>query len=201
MLRRFFIALLTLAVSAVASAQAQTPDALVKQLGDDVLAALKADRAIKSGDLQGVIALVDTKVMPHVDVQRMTSAAVGRYWRQASPEQQQSLQEQFKLLLIRTYSGALTQVSDQSIDVKPLRDSGDDGDVIVKTEIRGSGEPAELDYRLEKNGTGWKIYDLSVLGVWLAENYRNTFAEEIGTSGIDGLIAKLTERNRTLRAR
>ncbi len=201
MLRKLFIALLALAVGAGASAQAQTPDALVKQLGDDVLEAVKADGAIKNGDLQSVVALVDTKVMPHVDVRRMTAAAVGRYWRRASPGQQQSLQEQFKLLLIRTYSGALTQVSDQSIEVQPLRESAGDADVVVKTEIHGRGEPVELDYRLEKDGTSWKIYDLSVLGVWLAENYRNTFAEEISASGIDGLIAMLTQRNHALRTK
>ena len=200
MFKKPFAAVAALLITTAAMAQAEAPDAFVKQLSGDVLQTLKADKAIKSGDIQSVVSLVDTKVMPHVDVQRMTSAAVGRYWRQASPEQQRALQEQFKLLLIRTYSGALTQVDDQTIQVLPLRGSVDGSDVVVKTEIHGSGEPVELDYRLEKSGADWKIYDLSVLGVWLAENYRNTFAELIDASGIDGLIAKLTERNKQLRS-
>jgi len=199
-LRTFLIALLGLAVS-VAFSQPQAPDALVKQLSTDVLEAVKADKSLKSGDLQSVIALVDTKVMPYVDVERMTASAVGRYWRQATPEQQRTLQEQFKLLLVRTYSGALTQVGDQTIQLKPMRGSVDHAEVVVRTEIRGKGDPVQLDYRLEKTGTGWKIYDVNVLGVWLAENYRNNFAQEISTSGIDGLIAKLTERNKATRAK
>ncbi|HKX44289.1 MAG TPA: ABC transporter substrate-binding protein, partial [Burkholderiaceae bacterium] len=142
-----------------------------------------------------VIALVDQKVMPYVDFQRMTSAAVGRYWRQATPEQQKALQEQFKLLLVRTYSGALAQVQDQTVDLKPMRASPDDKEVVVRTEVKGRGDPIQLDYRLEQTSNGWKIYDVNVLGVWLVENYRNSFAQEIGANGVDGLIKKLTERN------
>ena len=124
----------------------------------------------------------------------MTASAVGRYWRQATPEQQQRLQEEFKTLLVRTYSGALTQVKDQTVQLKPMRSKPEDKDVVVRTEVRGKGDPVQLDYRLEKAAGGWKIYDVNVLGVWLVENYRNSFAQEIGASGIDGLIGKLAEQ-------
>src|SRR5919205_569088 len=183
-----------------ARAQAQAPDALIKQVSTDVLEAVKADKSIKQGDLQKIIALVDQKVMPYLDFQRMTASAVGRYWRQATPEQQKRLQDEFKILLVRTYSGALSQVRDQTVQVKPMRGSAQDPEVVVKTEIRGQGDPVQLDYRLEKAGDGWKIYDVNVLGVWLVENYRNSFAQEIGANGIDGLIAKLAERNKNAAA-
>ena len=191
-------------VVAGAAAQAQdvkAPDVLIKEVSVDVLEAVKADTSIKAGDVQKVIALVDAKVMPHVNFQRMTSSAVGRYWRQATPEQQKSLQDQFKILLVRTYSGALAQVKDQTVQLKPMRSSPEDKEVVVKTEVRGKGEPLQLDYRLEKGDAGWKIYDVNVLGVWLVENYKNSFAQEIGANGIDGLIAKLTERNKAAAAK
>lgn len=182
-----------------AAAQAQAvkpPDVLIKEVSTDVLDTVRGDNSIKAGDVQKVIALVDTKVMPYVDFQRMTASAVGRYWRQATPEQQKRLQEEFKILLVRTYSGALAQVKDQTVQVKPMRSSPEDSEVVVRTEVRGKGDPIQLDYRLEKTPAGWKIYDVNVLGVWLVENYRNTFAQEIGANGIDGLIAKLAERNK-----
>ena len=182
---------------ALAHAQtAKAPDALIKEVSTDVLDAVKADKSIKQGDVQKVIALVDAKVMPYVNFQRMTSSAVGRYWRQATPDQQKRLQEEFKVLLVRTYSGALAQVQDQTVEIKPMRGAATDKEVVVRTEIRGRGDPVQLDYRLEQAAAGgWKIYDVNVLGVWLVENYRNSFAQEIGTNGIDGLIAKLAERN------
>ena len=133
--------------------------------------------------------------MPHVNFQHMTSSAVGRFWRQATPEQQKRLQEEFKALLVRTYAGALTQVKDQTIALKPLRAAAQDTEVVVRTEIRGKGDPIQLDYRLEKIGEIWKIYDVNVLGIWLADQYRNSFAQEIGANGIDGLIKTLTDRN------
>jgi phospholipid transport system substrate-binding protein len=126
----------------------------------------------------------------------MTASAVGRYWRQATPEQQQRLQEEFKLLLVRTYAGALSQVKDMSVHMLPLRARPEDTDVIVRTQVRGAGEPIQMDYRLEKVGDTWKIYDVNVLGIWLVENYRSTFAQEISKGGIDGLINSLAERNR-----
>jgi phospholipid transport system substrate-binding protein len=178
------------------AAQAATaPDALIKQLSDDVIESVKADKAIQAGDVQRIKALVDAKVMPHVDFKRMTSSAVGRYWRTATPEQQQRLQDEFKTLLIRTYAGALTQVKDQTVQLKPMRAQAGD-DATVRTEIRGSGEPIELDYRLEKAGDDWKIYDVNVAGIWLVDQYRNSFAQEIGTNGVDGLIAKLVDLNK-----
>jgi phospholipid transport system substrate-binding protein len=189
-------------VSLGAQAQAgKAPDALVKEVSSAVLDSVKADKSIQSGDLKKVIALVDQKVMPYVDFQRMTASAVGRYWRQATPAQQKGLQDEFKLLLVRTYSGALSQVSpEQTIELKPMRSQPGDSEVVVRTEIRGKGDPIQLDYRLAKAGDSWKIYDVNVLGVWLVENYRNSFAQEIGANGIDGLVAKLAERNKAAAA-
>lgn len=200
MLSQQFVRWISAATIAVASAGAfaqQAPDQLVKQVSSEVLDAAKADKSIQAGDVQKVSALVEAKVMPHVNFQRMTASAVGRYWRQATPEQQKKLQDEFKTLLVRTYSGALAQVRDQTVQLKPMRSSPEDTEVIVRTEIRGKGDPIQLDYRLEKAADGWKIYDVNVLGVWLVENYRNSFAQEIGAGGIDGLIAKLIERNKS----
>jgi len=174
----------------------ETPDALVVRISTEVLDAVKADKSIQAGDVQKVVLLVDAKVMPSLNFRRMTASAVGRFWRQATPEQQQRLQEEFKTLLIRTYSGALAQVRDQTVQLKPMRSKPEDEDVVVRTEVRGKGEPVQLDYRLEKTAGAWKIYDVNVLGVWLVENYRNSFAQEIGASGIDGLIAKLADKNK-----
>jgi phospholipid transport system substrate-binding protein len=190
--------LLAAAMTLVAAASwAQTaPDALIKTLSDDVIATVKSDKAIQSGDVQRINALVDSKVMPHVDFQRMTASAVGRHWRTATPEQQQRLQAEFKTLLVRTYAGALTQVKDQTVQLKPFRGNAGDQEVVVRTEVRGSGDPIQLDYRLEKAGDGWKIYDVNVLGVWLVDQYRNSFAQEIGANGIDGLINRLAQRNK-----
>ena len=183
---------------AVAQGQAgKAPDALIKEVSTDVLETLKADKSYKQGDVQKIVGLVDAKVMPHVDFQRMTASAVGRYWRQATPEQQKGLQDQFKLLLVRTYSGALAQVSDQTVELKPMRGAAADTEVIVRTEVKGRGDPIQLDYRLEQTPGGWKIYDVNVLGVWLVENYRNTFSQEISAGGIDGLIAKMAARNKS----
>ena len=192
-----WISAATLLVASAATFAQQAPDQLVKQVSSEVLDAAKADKSIQAGDVQKVSALVEAKVMPHVNFQRMTASSVGRYWRQATPEQQKKLQDEFKTLLVRTYSGALAQVRDQTVQLKPMRSTPADTEVIVRTEIRGKGDPIQLDYRLEKAADGWKIYDVNVLGVWLVENYRNSFAQEIGAGGIDGLIAKLIERNKS----
>ena len=185
-----------------AQAQAKAPEVLIKEVSTDVLDAVKADKTIQGGDLRKVIALVDQKVLPYVNFQRMTASAVGRYWKQATPEQQKRLQDEFKLLLVRTYSGALSQVSqEQAIEIKPMRSQPADTEVVVRTEIRGKGDPIQLDYRLVKAGDSWKIYDVNVMGVWLVENYRNSFAQEIGANGIDGLIGKLAERNKSAAAK
>jgi phospholipid transport system substrate-binding protein len=161
-----------------------------------VLSTIKADKDVQSGDVRKIINFVDTMIMPKVNFLRMTASAVGRSWRQATPEQQKRLQEEFKNLLVRTYAGALSQVQDQTINVKPLRAQAGDTEVIVRTEILGRGEPIQLDYRMEKTAGGWKIYDLNVLGVWLVETYRTQFAQEISARGIDGLIATLALRNK-----
>ncbi|MDP3834030.1 MAG: ABC transporter substrate-binding protein [Hydrogenophaga sp.] len=180
-----------------ALAQDEAPDALVKRISSDVLAAVKADPAIQAGDVNRIIALVDSKIMPNVNFTRMTSSAVGRYWRQATPEQQKQLQDEFKTLLVRTYSGALGEVKDQTLSFRPMRAKPEDTEVVVRSEVKGKGDPIQLDYRMEKTPTGWKIYDLNVLGVWLVETYRTQFAQEIGSKGIDGLIASLAQRNKS----
>ncbi len=199
--RRWFVTLSLAALCASAAHAQEAPDALVQRISTEVLDAVKADKSIQSGDVQKVILLVDAKVMPSVNFKRMTASAVGRFWRQATPEQQQRLESEFKALLIRTYSGALTQVKDQSVQMKPMRSKPEDDDVVVGTQVRGKGDPVQLDYRLEKTAAGWKIYDVNVLGVWLVENYRNSFAQEIGAGGIDGLIAKLAEKNKAAAGR
>ncbi len=175
----------------------EAPDALIQRIATQVMTAVKSDPAIAAGDMGKVVALVDTQIMPHVNFTRMTASAVGRFWRQATPEQKTKLQAEFKTLLVRTYSGALGQVKDQTLSFKPYRAAPTDVEVVVRSELRGKGDPIQLDYRVEKTATGWKIYDLNVLGVWLVETYRNQFAQEINTKGLDGLIAALVERNRS----
>jgi len=187
------------AVPQAALAADEAPDALVKRLSVDVLETLRKDKSIKAGDVDRIMALVDKTILPHVNFRRMTAASVGPGWRKATPEQQARLQDEFKTLLVRTYAGALSQVTDQSIVVKPLRAAAEDKDVLVRTEIRGRGDPIQLDYRLEKTpgeGAGWKIYNLNVLGVWLVETYRSQFAQEINAKGVDGLIEALVARNK-----
>jgi phospholipid transport system substrate-binding protein len=177
----------------------EAPDALIKRLSADVLASIKSDKSIQTGEVNRIIALVDAKIMPVVNFQRMTASAVGPAWRQATPEQQQRLQSVLKILLVRTYAGALAQVDDLEISVKPLRASPEDKEVVVRTEVKGRGDAIQLEYRMEKTpgeGAGWKIYNLNVLGVWLVETYRTQFAQEINAKGINGLIATLSERNK-----
>lgn len=206
-LRRQCLALMAVGLvffSWSAHAAEEAPDAFIKRLSTEVLEVVKNDPAIKNGDVQRIGAVVDTRVMPHLNFQRMTASAVGPGWRQATPEQRQRLQEEFKQLLVRTYSGALTQIKDQTIQVKPMRSAEADTEVLVRTEIRGGPEPIQLDYRLEKTpgqGAGWKIYNLNVLGVWLVDTYRSQFAQEVNAKGIDGLITTLSERNKVNSAR
>ncbi len=200
--RLFALLLLGVATLLVLPARAadEAADALIKRLSTEVLDNIKADKAIQSGDLSRIIALVDLKIMPNVNFQRMTAMAVGPTWRQATPEQQKHLQDEFKILLVRTYAGALTQVSDQIIAIKPMRAAAEDKEVVVRTEVKGRGDAIQLDYRLEKTpgeGAGWKIFNMNVLGVWLVETYRSQFAQEISAKGINGLITTLTERNKT----
>ncbi|WP_405023317.1 phospholipid-binding protein MlaC [Limnohabitans sp.] len=182
----------------VAQAADEAADMFIKRVSSDILDAIKADKSIKNGEVNKIITLVDQRVMPNVNFLRMTASAVGPGWRQATPEQQKRLQEEFKILLVRTYSGALEQVSDQAIVVKPLRAADDDKEVLVRTEVRGKGDPIQLDYRVEKAaGGGWKVYNMNVMGIWLVENYKTQFAQEINAKGVEGLIASLAERNKT----
>ena len=183
-----------------AHAADEAPDAFIKRLSTDVLNGMKADKAIQAGEVARIVELVDTLVMPNVDFKRMTAAAVGPQWRQATPAQQQRLQEEFKILLVRTYAGALSRVDNVTLSMKPLRASPADKEVVVRTEIMGQGDPIQLDYRLGKTpgvGAGWKIYNLNVLGVWLVDTYRSQFAQEISAKGIDGLIATLAACNKS----
>lgn len=207
MQRRFFshcfaalLGGLTFLSACPASATDESPDAMIQRLSKDVLDSIRADKSLQNGDLNKVIALVDKKIMPNVDFQRMTASAVGPSWRQATAEQRQRLQEEFKILLVRTYAGAINQVGDQTVATKPLRAAADDREVLVRSEVKGRGDPIQLDYRLVKTpgqGSGWKIYNLNVLGVWLVDTYRSQFAQEIATKGLDGLIGTLAERNRS----
>ena len=181
-------------------AQDEAADVFIKRMSTEVLDVIKADKSMRGGDIAKVVALVDTRIMPHVDCQRMTASAIGPGGRQATPEQQKRLQEEFKILLVRTYAGALSQISDQVIAMKPLRAAPEDKEVVVRSEVRGSGEPIQLDYRLEKTpgqGTGWRIFNINVMGVWLVETYKSQFAQEINAKGVDGLIESLAARNKT----
>ena len=182
----------------LAQAADEAADAFIKRVSSDILDSIKGDKSIHNGDVNKIIVLVDQRVMPNVNFLRMTASAVGPGWRQATPEQQKRLQEEFKVLLVRTYSGALGQVSDQTIVVKPLRAAADDKEVLVRTEVRGKGDPIQLDYRVEKASDGsWKVYNMNVMGIWLVENYKTQFAQEINSKGMDGLIASLAERNKS----
>jgi phospholipid transport system substrate-binding protein len=189
----------TLCFTHAAIAQQEAPDAFVKRISQEVLDIAKSDKEIQSGNQKHVLEVVQTKILPHVDFQRMTSLAAGRYWRQATPEQQKRLSEEFRDLLVYTYSGAISQVRDQRIEFKPTRGGADDTEVEVRSEVvQSRNEPIQINYRLEKTATGWKIYDINVFGAWLVETYKGNFSTEISKGGIDGLINALTERNKKL---
>ena len=185
---------------APAYAADEAPEALIERLTKEALDTIEKDPSVQAGDVGRIMQLLDEKVMPHLDFQRMTASAVGPGWRQATPEQRKRLEAEFKKLLVRTYAGAMSQAKNLTFSVKPLRASPDDKEVVVRTLIKGRGDPAQLDYRLEKTpgvGAGWKIFNLNVLGVWLVDTYRSQFAAEINAKGVDGLIATLTERNKS----
>jgi phospholipid transport system substrate-binding protein len=198
---RFFAAVIALSFAANALAQ-ETPDALVKAVTQEVTAIIKQDKDIQSGNLRKSIALIEEKVLPHFDFTRMTSLAMGPNWRKATPEQQKQLIDQFRTLLVRTYSSAIASYRNQVIEFKPLRMQPNDTEVTVRSEVRQSGaEPITLDYAMEKTPTGWKVYDVVVGGVSLVTTYRDTFATEVRNGGVDGLIKTLTEKNRGLEAK
>jgi phospholipid transport system substrate-binding protein len=173
----------------------ERPEALVERLATELILSLKNDPELRNGNIEKINQLVDEKLMPHVNFTRMTASSVGRFWRQATPEQRQRLQHEFKTLLIRTYSGALTHFNNQTLAMRPSRYRPEDKEVTIRSEVRGRGDPVQVDYRLESTPNGWKIYDLNVMGIWLVETYRTQFAQEINVRGIDGLIDTLVQRN------
>lgn len=195
-LLRFLVAALLIPA---AQAQVLAPDVLVKTITDEVVTVLKADKDIQAGDTKKVAALIETKVLPHFNFTRMTRLAMARNWRLASPEQQTELTNEFRTLLVRTYSTAISSYREQKIDYKPLRAKADDTEVTVKAEVRqpGSTQPVSIDYEMEKTSNGWKVYDVKVGGVSLVTTYRETFAAEVKDRGVDGLIKSLAEKNKS----
>ena len=178
--------------------QATTPDALIKMVVTDVMVSIKSDPDIQKGNIPKIVDLVEKKIVPFTDMRRTTEMAMGPNWKKATPEQQNQLVLEFKNLLIRTYSGALSQLRDQTVQFKALRAAPDDKEVIVKTVVLGRGDPVPLDYRLEKTDKGWKVYDINIMGAWLIEAYRNQFSNQISQNGIDGLVKFLQDRNKQL---
>jgi phospholipid transport system substrate-binding protein len=181
-----------------ASAMAQeAPDALVKRVSQEVLTIIKSDPKVQAGDQARIREVVESKLLPYFDFERITALAMGRNWRQATPEQQKQLVEQFRALLVRTYSGALTQYRDQTMDYKPMRTDANATDVTVRTEVVRQGQaPVPIDYSMAKSASGWKVYDVIVGGVSLVTNYRDEFSEQIKSGGIDGLIKTLDAKNK-----
>ncbi len=204
MQRRSWMAALAVSLSSLAFApawaqQVEAPDAMVKRLSNEVLATIKADPALRAGDMAKIIALVDSKIMPNVNFEQLTRFAAARFWAQATPEQQKRMQEEFKTLLLRTYSGALSEVKDQTLSFRPFRANPADTEVVVRSFVKGQGSgDIQLDYKLQKEATGWKVTDLNVLGAWLGENYRTRFAQEAGSKGVDGIIAWLVQTNKNM---
>ena len=196
----FSIATALISFSALAqnALDSATPDGLIKTIVTDVMVSVKADPEIQKGNIPRVVELVEKKIVPYTDMRRTTQLAMGRNWSKATPEQQNQLIIEFKNLLIRTYSGALSQLRDQTVQYKPLRSSPSDTDVIVRTVVIGKSDPIPLDYRLEKTNEGWRVYDVNIMGAWLIEAYRNQFTNQINQNGIDGLIKFLQERNAML---
>jgi phospholipid transport system substrate-binding protein len=205
-MKKFFLfPIFAMFFSFAGSAFAQTvdtsnPDVMVKTITQQVMDQIKGDKSIQSGDINKITQLVNDKILPYTDFHRTTQLAMGRNWRTATPEQQQQVIEQFKTLLIRTYSGALAQVRDQQIQYKPFRANPDDTDVVVRSTVVNGGQPIELDYRLYKTPQGWRVYDINVLGAWLIQAYQQQFQEKIQQGGVDGLIQFLTQRNQQLAA-
>jgi phospholipid transport system substrate-binding protein len=186
----------------VQSADAQpkdSPELMVQRISQDILDEIKADRSLQSGDISRLNDLVDRKVMPYVNFQRMTALSVGRNWRQASPEQQRLLMNEFRTLLLLTYADAVRQVTDLTFKIAPVRMRPEDQQVVVRTTVLRPGKEAiQLDYRLEKTADSWKIFDFNILGLWLIEHYRTQFNQIVSAEGIDGLIRSLREKNEAL---
>lgn len=202
MFKRFllpFIAAFALSGPALAQApDTSTPDGLIRSLVDDVMATVKADKEMQAGSIPKITALVEQKILPNANFTRTTQIAMGRNWSKATPEQQQQIIEEFKMLLIRTYAGAVSQVRDQTVQFRPFRGAPEDTEVVVRTQVINKGEPIQMDYRLEKTAQGWKVYDINVLGAWLTEAYKGSFNTIASQQGIDGVIKTLQDRNRQL---
>ena len=196
MFRIIALALLLVLGNGAAAAQ-EAPDELVKRVAEDTLSAIRADKDLQAGNPAKVKQLIESKLVPHFDTTRMTALAMGRNWRSATPEQQKQLTEQFQTLLIRTYSNALTNYRDNTMTYKPLRMNPGDTDVVVRTEVTRPGQAAvQIDYSMEKTASGWKAYDVVVAGVSLVTNYRDEFNDVVKSSGVDGLIKALADKNK-----
>ena len=197
-----FAGLLLVSSAAIAQIpdQSTPPDALIKMVVTDVMTTVKSDPDIQKGNIPKIVDLVEKKIVPYTDMRRTTEMAMGPNWKKATPEQQVQLTSEFKNLLIRTYSGALSQLRDQTVQFKAFRAAPDDKEVVVKTVVLGRGDPVPLDYRLEKTANGWKVYDMNIMGVWLVEAYRNQFSNQISQNGIEGLVKFLQDRNKQLAA-
>ncbi len=179
----------------------ESPDALIQKVTDEVLTIVRQDKDIQNGNTKKAIELVEVKVLPHFNFQRMTALAMGRDWKKATGEQQEKLSQEFKTLLVRTYSNALTGYKDQTIRYKPTKMQSGDTEVVVKTEVvQPGGRPIQLDYSVEKQNEGWKVYDVVVAGVSLVTNYRETFNQEVRANGVDGLLQMLVNKNKQLEA-
>ena len=202
MKRILAIALFAVPMLAVWPAQAQetAPDALAKRVTDEVIAVLRADKDIQAGNTKKVLDLVEAKIVPHFNFSRMTRLAVGAPWRQASAAQQQSLTNEFRTLLVNTYTSAFTQYRDQVIEYRPFKMASGDTDVVVRSLIKQKtgADPIDINYSMEKVDGAWKVYDVVIAGVSLVQNYRSTFASEIQKGGVDGLIAALSAKNKAL---
>ena len=192
------VAFSTVLVAAPAAA-AEAPDALVKRISNEVIDSVKADKDIQSGNRSKIMGLVNEKILPYVDAEKMTQQAAGRHWRSATPEQKQKLTKEFRDLLVYTYAGALSTIKNETVEFKPMRGAATDSDVEVRSQVNvARGEPITLNYRLSNEKGSWKIYDVNVLGAWLVQTYTSTFNSEIGKSGVDGLIKRLADRNAQL---
>ena len=196
-----FSALFSMSTGSFAQAvDTNSPDGMIKTVTGQVLDEIKSDSSIKNGDINKITQVVNQKILPYTDFRRTTQLAMGRAWRQATPQQQDQMVEQFKMLLIRTYSGALSQVRDQTVQFKPFRADPSASDVVVRSTVMNNGQPVELDYRLYKTSQGWRVYDLNVAGAWLIQAYQQQFAEKINQGGVAGLLQFLTQRNEQLAA-
>jgi phospholipid transport system substrate-binding protein len=195
------VALFALSVASASANAEIAPDVLARSVTDEVMTIVRADKELQAGSAQRLAQLVEAKVLPHFNFTHMTQLALGRNWRQASPEQQKLLIDEFRALLVRTYTTALMQYREQTIDYKPLRSAPNDTEVVVKSLIKQpAGQPVTIDYNMEKLGETWKVYDVRIEGISLVENYRSTFRSEIQKNGMDGLIKALADKNKALGA-